>query len=347
MRGAASRSPNALAVGHGLARVVGLGVNVIGEFELIERWFSRSPGAGAGVRIGVGDDCALLQPPPGKLLAVTVDTLVAGRHFLVDTDPADLGWKALAVNLSDLAAMAARPAWATLALTLPEANEAWLDGFSHGFWSLAERYDLSLVGGDVTRGPLTVTIELMGVVAEGDALLRSGAKAGHRILVSGTLGDAAAGLAIRKGELEAEPAAAARLVSRHLRPQPQVEAGLALGPLASAAIDISDGLAQDLGHVLDASGVGAQLHDWRLPISDALLQTVGRQNARRLALAGGDDYELCVCCAPDQLSRLKQVLVDLEVPVTEIGVCESTPGLRVIDSAGRVRKESAAGYSHF
>ena len=320
---------------------------MIGEFDLIERWFRRPSGCGSGVRLGVGDDCALLEPPPGKLIAVTVDTLVAGQHFLLDTEPADVGWKALAVNLSDLAAMAAKPAWATLSLTLPKATEAWLEGFSSGFWSLAESYDLSLVGGDVTRGPLVISIELMGLVSERAALRRSGARVGDRILITGTLGDAAAGLAILKGELKAEPAAADWLVGRHLRPAPRVSAGLALGAVASAAIDVSDGLAQDLGHVLRSSGVGAQLHHDRVPVSDALIQTVGRQPARRLALTGGDDYELCFCCAPERLSRVNRALARLGIAVTEVGAIEAAPGLRVVDATGRVWSESAAGYSHF
>jgi thiamine-monophosphate kinase len=319
----------------------------LGEFDLIERWFQREAPAASGVRLGVGDDCALLQAPADKVIATTIDTLVEGRHFLPGTAAADVGWKVMAVNLSDLAAMGAVPAWATMALTLPSADETWLTGFSEGFWSLAEQHGVSLVGGDLTRGPLTISVQLMGFVAEAAAMRRDGAQPGDLVLVTGSLGDAAAGLAIIKGQLRAAAAAARWLTGRHLRPTPRVAAGQALAGLVTAAIDISDGLAQDLDHVLRRSGVGAKVSLASLPLSEALRSTATLERACDWALAGGDDYELCFCCAPDALGRIRIALERCRTTATIVGVIEEAEGLRFEDEQGDTRPGLRAGYRHF
>lgn len=263
----------------------------LGEFDLIRRYFTNL-GAAEGVALGVGDDGAVLDIPPGHQLVSVMDTLVAGVHFPEDTTPFDIGYRALAVNLSDLAAMGAEPRWFTLALTLPKADETWLTGFAAGLRSLAERFGIALVGGDTTRGPLTITVQAEGLVPIGQALRRSGARPGDGIYVTGTLGDAAAGLALHQGSLQTDGDTAEFLRSRFFRPEPRVQTGLALRGMATACIDVSDGLLQDLGHVLAASGVGARLELDRLPLSAALRQSAD-QRACELALSGGDDYELC------------------------------------------------------
>jgi len=319
----------------------------IDEFELIERWFRREAPAGSGVRLGVGDDCALLEPPAGALIAATIDTLVEGRHFLPDTAAADVGWKAMAVNLSDLAAMGARPAWASMALTLPDADQDWLRGYCEGFWALAEAHGVSLVGGDLTRGPLTVSVQLLGLVQEHEALRRDGARAGDHILVTGTLGDAAAGLAILQGRLATGIDQAQWLTARHLRPTPRVSAGLALAGLASAAIDLSDGFAQDLGHVLRRSGVGATVSVPTLPLSSALRSAASAETALAWALTGGDDYELCFCCPPERLARVQAALAECGVAATAVGRVEEGSGLRLLDAGCLPWIGSQAGYRHF
>ncbi|MGB5467180.1 MAG: thiamine-phosphate kinase, partial [Sedimenticolaceae bacterium] len=240
----------------------------VSEFDLIRDYFARATGARADVLLGIGDDCALLRPPPGLALAVSVDTLVAGRHFLVDADPLHLGHKALAVNLSDLAAMGAQPAWATLALTLPQVDRNWLRAFMDGFAALAATHDVQLVGGDTTRGPLSITVQVHGFVDSLLALRRSGARAGDRIMVSGTVGDA--GLALQLMQQNPGGGSVDSRLSRRLdRPTPRVALGRLLVGQASAAIDVSDGLIADLGHICDASGVGARVELARLPLSPA------------------------------------------------------------------------------
>ncbi len=301
------------------------------EFELIQRYFTRSA---PGVAVGIGDDGAIVKPPSGHELVVVVDTLVAGVHFPDDLAAADVGYRALAVNLSDIAAMGAEPAWMTLALTLPRADEAWLDGFAAGLFGLADRYGVSLIGGDTTRGPLTITVAVLGHLPAGLRLLRGGARAGDILLVSGTLGDAAAGLAAAG----ATSAAARQLRHRFLRPEPRVGLGLVIAGRASAAIDVSDGLLADLGHICSASGVGAVVETERLPLSAALLEHAGREEALAFALRGGDDYELCFTLPPD---------LELQEPeVTRIGTITAEPGIR-LHADGRLVEVPAEGYRHF
>ncbi len=313
------------------------------EFDLIRRYFADHGVRRDDVPLGIGDDAALLTPPPGQWLAVTVDTLHSGVHFAPDIPPADLGHKALAVNLSDLAAMGAEPAWATLALSLPQADEAWLAAFAEGFFVLAECYNVQLVGGDTTCGPLSVTLQLQGFVPQQKALTRGGARPGDHVFVTGSLGDAGAGLAIAQGRWEFAGPPADSLLARLHRPTPRVGAGLALRGLATAAIDISDGLAQDLGHMLTASGVGAVLDIDRLPLSDALLAS-GIDRPWRLAVSAGDDYELCFTAPADAGLSVSDAL---DCPVTRIGRITAEPGQRWQNAAGVPCGPPARGWDHF
>jgi thiamine-monophosphate kinase len=265
---------------------------VAGEFDLISRYFTARGTDRPDVAIGVGDDGAVLRVPDGSELVVVADTIVSGVHFLTDADPADVAYRALAVNLSDLAAMGAKPAWATLALTIPDMDEAWVEPFAAAFDALARAHGVALVGGDTTRGPLAVTVQAMGLVPVGQALRRSGARVGDLIYVTGWPGDAAAGLALLQGRLTGRGADRAWLVRRFLRPEPRVEMGVRLRGVASACVDVSDGLAADLGHIAAASGVGAILRADALPLSRALYAVAGEECAREFALGGGDDYEL-------------------------------------------------------
>jgi thiamine-monophosphate kinase len=314
-----------------------------GEFTLIDRIKARAATRG-DVALGIGDDAALLRVPAGQLLAVSTDTLLAGRHFPDDTDAADLGWKALAVNLSDLAAMGAQPAWCTLALTLPHADAAWLDAFLDGFLELADAHGVALVGGDTTAGPLAITVTVHGFVPEGEALRRSGARVGDEVWVTGTLGDAAAGLQ----QWRARGLQSAKLRHRLDRPTPRVEAGLALRGLARAAIDVSDGLAADLGHVLAASGVGAELELGRLPTSVPLLEHFGNDAERwGLQLSGGDDYELCFAAPAANAFAIEQALAQCDVIATVVGRVVAGAGLSLRTPEGEAFDLPSAGFDHF
>ncbi len=319
----------------------------MGEFDLIRRYFTRPPRHAV---LGVGDDCALLQPQPGMQWAVSSDMLVDGRHFLSTTPPQRLGHKALAVNLSDLAACGAKPLAFTLALALPQIDEAWLQGFSQGLWALADAHGCELVGGDTTQGPLNICITVMGEVPPGDALLRQHAQVGDDIYLSGTVGDARLALEVFRGTLnvDAEHFEAAR--ARMEQPTPRVSLGLALRGLANAAIDISDGLVGDLGHVLQRSKVGAVLTtDWvadSAAISSAL-QSLPMNRRLDFALAGGDDYELLFTAAPDQADAVQEAANDCGVPVTCIGRITPTPGLQVLDLQGVPMSRRFASFDHF
>lgn len=329
------------------------------EFALIRRYFQRPehPQPAPGVRLGIGDDAALVDVPAGETLAVTTDTLVAGRHFPHDATPFDIGWKALAVNLSDLAAMAARPLGVTLALTLPEADEAWLAGFSEGFFALADSHGVPLIGGDTTRGPLAITVTALGSVPSAQALRRSGARAGDRLFVSGSLGDAGLGLAFALHQPMAwlgdfPPAHRNHVLSRLQRPTPRLALGLALRDLATAALDVSDGLAQDLGHLLAASGLAAELHLEQLPLSPALsfLASEGgavQQQVLSWALAAGDDYELLFSVPPAQVNALRALATAHELPLTEIGHLTAGSGLRLTWQGRPWEHELPSGYQHF
>ena len=316
------------------------------EFSLIEQYFSRLTAEREDVTLGIGDDCALLQCPQGKELAVSIDTLVEGVHFFADVDPHALGFKALAVNLSDLAAMGAEPVWFTLALTLPENNPAWLEGFSSGLATAAKASGIQLVGGDTTRGPLTISIQVHGLVDAGQALRRDGAKPGDRIYVSGTLGDAGAAL---KHRLEAwspdvlNDADWAALQQRLEYPTPRNALAESLRHFANAAIDISDGLLADLSHILKRSDVGARLQTHDLPLSSSL-KKLSQELASELALSSGDDYELCFTVPAKLADELEQQCSD----ITFIGEISAQPGLILVDASGQettanIRK----GYDHF
>jgi thiamine-monophosphate kinase len=313
------------------------------EFELIARHFTR-PAAGAV--LGVGDDAALLAPSPGRHLVVSTDMLLADRHFFADTDPGGLGHKTLAVNLSDLAAMGARPRWATLALALPAADEAWLDAFSRGFFALAERFRVDLVGGDTTRGPLALSVTLLGEVAPADALRRDAARPGDDIWVSGELGGAALGLAGLRGELTLTATDSVDCLARLHRPEPRVDLGLALTGLAHAAIDLSDGLLADLGHILARSGVGARVELARLPAHPALAG-VETALARHCLLAGGDDYELCFTAPPGCRPAILDAGAATGVAVTRIGRIEAGSGLSLLAADGGAIAIEERGYDHF
>lgn len=326
----------------------------MGEFELIRRYFARPPRR-PQVVLGNGDDCAVLAPAPGMQLAVSSDLLVEGRHFLSTVDPQRLGHKALAVNLSDLAACGAAPLGFTLALSLPAADEAWLDGFSRGLLALADAHDCELLGGDTTRGPLAICITVFGEVPAGAALTRAGARAGDDVWVSGTLGDARLALEVFRGSLRlpADAFEAARM--RMEQPTPRVALGQALRGIATAAVDLSDGLLGDLGHVLHASGKGATLE---ADVATSLIATCAigagaaglfdAETRRTLALAGGDDYELAFTAAPTQRGQVEAAGRASGTPVTRVGRIDAEPGLRLVDGEGHVvALHGQPGFDHF
>ena len=313
------------------------------EFDLIARIHARATTRG-DVVLGIGDDAAILRVPPGRDLVVAMDTLNSGVHFPEDTAPADIGWKALAVNLSDLAAMAAMPAWCTLSLSLPQSDAAWVDGFLDGFLALAAKHQVALVGGDTTRGPVSVCVTAHGLVEPRGALRRSGARVGDDVWVTGTLGDAAAALRQWQAGDAIDPALRARLD----RPSPRVAAGHVLAGIASACIDVSDGLLADLGHVCRASRVGAQLDVDALPASDALRAAFDRDSVRALQSAGGDDYELCFTAPKTARLALESALFACDVPATRIGRITTDAGLIVLhDASGAEWSPPRRGYEHF
>ena len=311
------------------------------EFDLIARIRARA-GTRGDVVLGIGDDAALLQVPAGRQLAVSMDTLNAGVHFPDDTPPSSIGWKALAVNLSDLAAMGAEPAWCTLSLSLPQADPAWIDGFLDGFLSLAERHGVALVGGDTTRGALSVGVTVHGFVEPGRALRRDGARAGDDVWVTGTPGDAAAALAAKFAGATLDRSLRDRLD----RPTPRIEAGRALAGLAGACIDVSDGLLADLGHVCAASGVGAEIELDRLPASAALARFPAATRWPWQA-GGGDDYELCFTAAPERRDAVLRAMQAVSTPVARIGRVVAGDAVRAIDPAGATWPPPRDGYAHF
>ena len=316
-----------------------------GEFDLIARYFARPTPQAV---LGPGDDCALLAPTAGMELAITTDMLVAGVHFLPDTDPRQLGWKTLAVNLSDLAAMGARPRWVLLAGSLPSADEAWIGAFSKGLFACAKRYGVDLVGGDTTRGPLNLCLTALGEVPAGQALRRAGAQPGDDLWVSGQPGLAALALARLQGRTQLPAALAARCLAALQRPLPRVELGLALREraLAHAAIDISDGLLADLGHILERSAVAAEVFATQLPCLPAGADPA---LARRCQLAGGDDYELLFAAAPSQRLALAELAAQLDLPLWRCGrIVEGTAGtLKLLDENGQPLPITDKGFDHF
>ncbi len=322
-----------------------------GEFELIAKYFQRPVQRAV---LGVGDDCALLAPKPGMQLAISSDMLVQGRHFFADVDPRTLGHKALAVNLSDLAATGAQPLAFTLALALPAVDGPWLQGFSEGMFALADAHGCELVGGDTTQGPLNICITVLGEVPAGQALLRSGAQPGDDIYVSGQLGDARLALEALLGQVQLPAATLAAARQRLESPSPRVALGTALRGIASSALDLSDGLVGDLGHILQASKVGAELQADQ--VLACMAATAGAPGAAlnlpidlqlQCCLAGGDDYELCFTAAADRRDAVQQASLAAQTPVQRIGRITPTPGLRVRDAQGQPIAQRWASFDHF
>jgi len=314
------------------------------EFDLIARYFARPTPQAV---LGPGDDCALLAPSPGMELAITTDMLVSGTHFLADTNPFQLGWKTLAVNLSDLAAMGARPRWALLAGSLPDADEVWICGFADGLFACAKRYRVDLVGGDTTRGPLNLCLTALGELPAGTALRRDRAQAGDDLWISGWPGLAALGLAQLQKRTQLPEALAARCLTALQRPMPRMELGLALREqgLATAAIDVSDGLLADIGHIAECSGVDAEI---RLPQLPCLPAGADPELARHCQLAGGDDYELAFAAAPQARHRIAALAASLDLPLWRIGsVQEGNGKIRLVDEHGQTNPTAHKGFDHF
>lgn len=315
------------------------------EFQIIKKYFQQASALRDDVIVGSGDDCAVLLPPPGQDLLMSIDTLLAGRHFLPSIDPADLGYKSVAVSLSDIAAMAGQPAWLLVSLSLEKADESWLARFAEGILAAAKMAGVTLVGGDMTRGPLSVTTQLTGFVPKGEALLRSGARVGDKIFVTGTLGGAGLALADQLGQRSIDSAWLELVYTRLLRPTPRILEGVALRGLASAAIDISDGLLGDLGHILEQSKVGAQIVVDTLPLSPAL-RGLPHDEAWELALTAGDDYELCFTAPPEHEQMILAKMPPASA-VTSIGRIVAESGAKVLRSSGRAYQCSGGAYQHF
>jgi len=318
---------------------------MISEFDIIRRYFSRPAPSAV---LGVGDDCALLRPRAGTLLAVSTDMMLAGTHFFADADPVSLGHKCLAVNLSDLAAMGADPRWAVLALALPEADERWLSGFAEGFYRIAARHGIELVGGDTTRGPLTVSITVMGEVPEEFALRRDAARAGDDIWVSGATGQAALALEHLGGRTQLSEAARLACLERLNVPEPRVELGRRLRGLAGCAIDVSDGLLADLTHILEASGVGAEIWYEHIPRPPMLASCPDQDLVRQCVLAGGDDYELLFAAPSSQRAAIEALSGEIGLALTRIGtIVPGAPTAVLRDARGNALQVAVKGYDHF
>jgi len=318
----------------------------LAEFDLIREFFSNSTASRDDVILGIGDDCAQLQPPPGMEMAITTDTLVEGVHFSPGTDPEALGHKSLAVNLSDLAAMGAQPSWVTLALTMPASDPDWLKGFSRGFLTLAQKHHVALIGGDTTSGPLSITVTAHGFVEPHQAIRRSGAKVGDQIYVTGSLGDAGLALLARQGGYT--PGDGFSQLEQCLdRPQPRLAAGQALNSIATAAIDISDGLISDLGHICERSGVGARVYLDRIPTSAQVKKYLQQGGDWGVVVAAGDDYELCMMVSPAQEPLLEAISSELDCNLTLVGEMVAGTEVACIRPDGSVVTEYTSGYQHF
>ena len=314
------------------------------EFGLIEHYFARpTPSA----TLGIGDDAALRRLTPGLELAISTDMLIAGTHFYPDADARKLGWKTLAVNVSDLAAMGAQPRWATLAIALPEADEHWLAAFADGFFKCAQQYGVELIGGDTTRGSLSFSVTILGEVDRAQALRRDAARAGDDIWVSGTLGGAALGLAALQGKVKLDDTDRTHCLRALETPQPRVALGLALRGIAHAAIDISDGLLADLGHILERSGLGAEIRFDALPAHAALQPRLAEPWAQNCLLAGGDDYELCFTAPAVRRDDIARLCAQLNLPLHRIGEMTAGSGLTLRDADGQPMPTGKSGYDHF
>ena len=319
----------------------------MGEFDLIKRYFLRKSLQNDVILSG-GDDCAITSIPTGYQLAITTDTLVEGTHFLPSISPADLAYKSVAVNLSDLAAMGATPAWMSLALTLPEIKEEWLAEFSQSLFAILDRYGVSLIGGDTTKGSLSITLTAQGFLPENQGLFRHQAKVGDWIFVSGFLGDSAAGLDLLLQNRKIENEFDRYFIQRHLRPTPRVELGLALRSFSCCALDISDGLLADLEHILERSQVGAEIYLENLPISRHLCIQYEQTQAEKFALTGGEDYELCFTVSEEKREEMEQVLRSQGIKVTCIGkILPQTSGLNLLKNGEKVTLPEHCGFDHF
>ena len=317
------------------------------EFDLIKRYFLRKS-LQNDVILSVGDDCAITSIPTGYQLAITTDTLVEGTHFLPSISPADLAYKSVAVNLSDLAAMGATPAWMSLALTLPEIKEEWLAEFSQSLFAILDRYGVSLIGGDTTKGSLSITLTAQGFLPENQGLFRHQAKVGDWIFVSGFLGDSAAGLDLLLQNRKIENESDRYFIQRHLRPTPRVELGLALRSFSCCALDISDGLLADLEHILERSQVGAEIYLENLPISRHLCIQYEQTQAEKFALTGGEDYELCFTVSEEKREEMEQVLRSQGIKVTCIGqILPETSGLNLLKNGKKIALPTHIGFDHF
>ncbi len=323
----------------------------LSEFSIISRFFSDGMLAdkqkSSNILLGVGDDCALLQMNNNQAMALSMDTMVAGRHFPEQAPPEDIAYRAVAVAVSDLAAMGADPLAFTLGLTLPDSNENWLERFSRGLRSAANNFNISLIGGDTTKGSLAITVQVHGLLPENKKILRSGAAPGDTVFVSGYLGDAATALAVLNDDASVDDETRRYLCNRFYRPQPRIALGQALLPIASAAIDISDGLLADLGHIAEASGLGATIYADRLPISTTVAKLVDDKKAINHALIGGDDYELCFTASSSSRETLQQISSRLGITITEIGEMNLSDNVRCIDQSGVEIQTDITGYQHF
>ena len=315
------------------------------EFDLIRRHFTRPT---RHTDLAVGDDAALLRAQPGMQLAVSTDMLVAGTHFFADTGPEDLGWKTLAVNVSDIAAMGATPRWAFLALALPGADEAWIAAFARGFFACADAHGVDLAGGDTTRGPLTLSVTIIGEVPQGEAITRAGGKARDDLWVSGQPGMAALGLAALRGETQLSTAGRAACIAALQRPQPRIALGLALRGVATAMLDVSDGLLGDLGHILECSATGAIIDVGALPLAALRDNGADEALARRCLLGGGDDYELLFAAPAARRADVEVLAGQLGLALHRIGELGAEPGtLWLREADGRLVPGTRSGYDHF
>ena len=315
------------------------------EFSLIRRYFTRPA---RHTRLTVGDDAAVFAPHPGSELAVSTDTLVVDNHFFADANPVDLGWKTLAVNISDIAAMGALPRWALLAVTFPGIDETWISSFSRGFFSCADTFDVDLVGGDVTRGPLNLSVTILGEVPAGQSITRAGARINDDIWITGYPGRAALGLAHLQGRIQLPENRLDMCLEAFHRPMPRVVAGQALRNIASAMLDVSDGLLGDLTHILEQSHVGAVIHEDALPLASLAYPGAPMKAFQEALLSGGDDYELLFCAGAEQRADIVSLAEALDLPFTRIGAITDQPyRLLLRDTAGHLKKPAVLGYDHF
>ena len=316
------------------------------EFEIIEHFFKNATGSNSSVICGIGDDAAIISPPVGHHLAISTDTLISGVHFFSDTEPYDVGYKSLAVNVSDMAAMAAEPLWVTLSLTLPDSNRGWVERFTAGFLELATKFNINLIGGDLSHGPLSITVQIIGKVPDGAALTRSGAKPGDGIYVTDCLGGAGLALAVLGGEIQHFPQVPEACMARLNRPVPRIKAGIAIRSMATSAIDISDGLIGDLQHILDSSSVGAEIKLARIPVCPEL-NDLSDEMKWKFCLGVGDDYELCFTMPDMYADSVIDIEYKSECSVTKIGKITEGKKLEWFSLDGKPYTVSRTGYRHF